>query len=106
MRIMSDLNADQLDAIRRLLVEPLRETIRQELRLTHQRLASTIEKLDERMAGRIAHHDRRLMAVERSTIQFRTFRHRIVAVYGALTVILSIGWSVVRDKLLSHFTRP
>jgi hypothetical protein len=82
MRIMSDLKSDQLDAIHRLLVEPLRETIRQELRLSHQRLASTIEKLDERVAGRIADHDRRLMAVERTTSQFRAFRGRILAVYG------------------------
>jgi hypothetical protein len=99
---MSDLNADQLDAIRRLLIEPLREAVRQEIRLSHQRLAATVERLDERLVD----HGRRLVQVERSTAQLRSFRRRVVAAYGVLTVILSVAWSVVREKLLSKLTGP
>jgi hypothetical protein len=103
---MSDLNSEQLDAIRRLLIEPLREAVRQELRLTHQRMAASIDKLGERVTGQVANHERRLAAVERLTAQFKTFRRRIIAVYGALTLILSIAWSLVRERLLARFTRP
>jgi hypothetical protein len=99
---MSDLNADQLDAIRRLLIEPLREAVRQEIRLSHQRLAATVERLEERLVD----HGRRLVQVERSTAQLRSFRRRVVAAYGVLTVILSVAWSVVREKLLSKLTGP
>ena len=99
---MSDLNADQLDAIRRLLIEPLREAVRQEIRLSHQRLAATVERLDERLVD----HGRRLVQVERSTAQLRSFRRRVVAAYGVLTVILSVAWSVVREKLLARLMDP
>jgi hypothetical protein len=99
---MSDLNADQLEAIRRLLIEPLREAVRQEIRLSHQRLAATVEKLDERLAD----HGRRLVVVERSTAQFRSFRRRVVTVYGVLTVILGVAWSLFREKLLAKLMGP
>lgn len=99
---MSDLNADQLEAIRRLLIEPLREAVRQEIRLSHHRLAATAEKLDERLAD----HGRRLVLVERSTAQLRSFRRRVVAVYGVLTLILGVAWSVFREKLLARLMGP
>ena len=102
---MGDLKTEQLEAIGRLLIDPLRDAVRQEMRMSHSRLSGAIEKLDERMAGRIADHDRRIVEVEKSTVEFRSLRRKIIAVYGALTLVLSLAWSVVRDKLLSYLNR-
>jgi hypothetical protein len=44
--------------------------------------------------------------VERSTAQFRSFRRRVVTVYGVLTVILGVAWSLFREKLLAKLMGP
>jgi hypothetical protein len=96
---MTDLTSEQLEAIRRLLIDPLREAIRQEIRLGHQRLAATLERVIDRTND----HERRLMAVEKSTARLRAFRRRVVAIYGFVTLLLSIAWAILRDKVLGRF---
>ena len=96
---MTELTSEQLEAIRRLLIDPLRETVRQEIRLGHQRLAATME----RVADHVKDQERRLVAVEKSTARLRAFRRRVVAIYGFVTLLLSIAWSVLRDKVLGRF---
>src|SRR5690349_22927238 len=98
---MPDLRPDQLESIRRLLLDPLREAVRAELQLSHARLTSAIESLTERMTDYTHRTDRRLLAVERETARLRSFRRRLVAVYGAAAFVVTVVWSLLRDKLLS-----
>ena len=100
---MADLSAEHLESIRRLLLEPLRETVKSEIQRSHDRLESALDQLADRIDAHIQRSEKRVTAIEREVIGLRSFRHRIVAVYGVLTVLLSLLWSIVRDKLLARF---
>ena len=98
---MTDLTAEQLESIRRLLVDPLRETVKNEIQLSHDRLESAVERLGDHLAGYIERTEKRMATVEREVGRLRTFRRRVVAIYGVLTILLSAAWSVFRDRWLS-----
>jgi hypothetical protein len=98
---MPELRPDQLESIRRLLLEPLRDAVRAELELSHERLAGAIESLAQRVADYTQRIDRRLGVVERETMRLRNFRRRVVAIYGAGAFVVTLLWSLVREKLLS-----
>jgi hypothetical protein len=98
---MSELGSEQLESIRRLLLEPLRETIRAEVRVSHDQLAAVVATLGERLAEQGHRADRRFAAVERQLTGLGAFRRKVLAVYGVLTVLLSLIWSVLRDKLMT-----
>jgi hypothetical protein len=99
-----DLTTGQLDAIQRLLSEPLRQAVRAEMQSGHERLTAAIEKLAEQLAGHIAdtlRRDRlretRLDALERRVAALERFRGKVLIVYAALTLLLSFGWSILRE---------
>ena len=98
---MPDLRPDQLESIRRLLLDPLRDAVRAELQLSHDRLTSAIDSLTQRVTDYTHRTDRRLQLVERETLRLRNFRRRLVAIYGAAALVVTVLWSVVREKLLS-----
>ena len=98
---MTELNAEQLESIRRLLVDPLRETVKNEIQLSHDRLESAVERLGDHLAGHIQRSEKRLATVEREVGRLRNFRRKVVAIYGVITIVLSTVWSIVRDKCLS-----
>ena len=99
--VMNNLTTEQLEAIRRLLVDPLRETVKSEIQLSHDRLGSAVEKLADRLADHIQRTEKRVAATERDVLRLRFFRHRLVAIYGAVVVIVSLAWSVIRDRVLA-----
>ena len=41
---MTELTAEQLESIRRLLVDPVRDAVKSEIQLSHDRLASAVER--------------------------------------------------------------
>jgi hypothetical protein len=96
---MPDLTPSQLESIRRLLLDPLREAVRAEIQLGQARLASALEAL----ADHVHRTDKRITSVERDLMRLRSFRRRVLAVYSALAVLLSLIWSIVRDKVISLF---
>jgi hypothetical protein len=98
---MPDLTPAQLESLRRLLIDPLRETIKQELQINHDRLTSAIEKLADRLTTHAQSAEKRVATVEREIARQRTFRRRLVAVYGVMALLLSVVWSFLRDRLLS-----
>ena len=98
---MTHLTAEQLEAIRRLLVDPLREAVRSEIQLSHDRLASAVEKLADRLADHIERTEKRVAATERAVLRLRFFRHRLVAIYGVVVVIVSLARSVFRDRIIA-----
>jgi ferritin-like metal-binding protein YciE len=98
---MSDIRADQLESIQRLLVDPLRDAVKTEIQLSHDRLAAAVEKLADRLAGHIDRTEKRIATVEREVSRLRSFRKRLVAIYGVITVILGLLWSAVKDKIMS-----
>jgi hypothetical protein len=98
---MNQLGSEQLESVRRLLLEPLRETIRAEIRVSHDQLAGAVAKLGERVTEQSQRADRRVAAVERQLTGLGAFRRRVLAVYGVLTVLLSLIWSILRDKVLT-----
>ena len=98
---MTELTAEQLESIRRLLVDPVRDTIKSEIQLSHDRLASAVERLGDHLAGHIERTEKRMVTVEREVGRLRSFRRRVVAGYGAITILLSAVWSIFREKWLS-----
>jgi hypothetical protein len=100
---MIDLNPEQLESIRHLLVDPLRETVKTEIQLSHDRLAAAVDKLADRLAGHIDRNEKRASAMEREIGRLRAFRHRIAVVYGAVMVVLTLVWAVVRDKVMAKW---
>src|SRR5205807_2281488 len=62
---MQDLTPSQLESIRRLLVDPLRETIKSEVQLSHDRLAASIRKLTDQLSTHAHSTDARLSTAER-----------------------------------------
>ena len=100
---MHELNTEQLESIRRLLIEPVRETVRTEIQLSHDRVSAAVTKLDDRLAGHMERNEKRLAIVEKETGNIRAFRRRLAAVYAVMTLVLSLVWSIVRDKLMSKW---
>ena len=98
------LTTDQLEAIQRLIVEPLRQTVRAEVQTGHERLAAAITKVAEQLETQMAdalrrdrQHDGRLENLEVRAAGFERFRARVIVVYGVLTFVLSLAWSMLRD---------
>ena len=100
---MQDLTPTQLESIRRLLVDPLRETIKSEVQLSHDRLTASIRKLTDQFSTHAHASDARLTTAERELTRQRSFRRRLVAVYGVIALLLSLAGSFLRDRLLSLF---
>ena len=106
-----DLNAEQLESIRRLLIDPLRDAVKAEVELGHGRLRQAVEQLAAQVAAHAeANHQRatettrRLVMVEAEVTKFGPFRNRVLVVYGFLAAGLSLIWSIVRDRVVSKFT--
>ena len=110
---MSDeLTTTQLDAIQRLLSEPLRQAVRAEMQAGNDRLTAAIEKLAEQLAAHVSEtvrrertRDHRLDVLERRVAALERFRGKILVVYAALTVLLTVAWSLARDWLASVVRR-
>ena len=103
---MPPLTTDQLDAIQRLLSEPLRQAVRTEMQAAHDRLAGSIDKVVEQLGNHIADNLRReraretrLDSIERRVATLENFRGKVLIVYAALTLAISFAWSVFRDWL-------
>ena len=99
---MNDLRTEQLESIQRLLVDPLRETIRTEIHLSHDRLADHLAALATRLEEHVVRTERRMSAVQREVNRQRSFRRRVVAVYGVMMMLATIVWSAVRDKVVNR----
>jgi len=100
----NDLTTGQLDAIQRLLSEPLRQAVRAEMQARHERLTAAIEKLSDQLAAHIADslrreraREARLDSLEHRVAALEKFRGKVLVVYAALTLILSFSWSVLRE---------
>ena len=100
---MNDLKPQQLESIRRLLVDPLRETVKTEIQLSHDRLESLVGRLDEQLTGHVARSDKRLIHIEHEVSRLCSFRQRVIAVYGVLTMIVTVAWSIFREKCLARW---
>ena len=101
---MPPLTTDQLDAIQRLLAEPLRQAVRAEMQAGHDRLASSIERVAGQLASHIAQiarreraRDGRLDALERRVATLEAFRGKVLVVYAFATLVLSFAWSLLRE---------
>lgn len=104
---MPPLTSDQLDAIQRLLSEPLRQAVRAEMQAGHDRLAAAIDKVAEQLERYTAEslrrehaRDLRLESLERRVTTLERFRAKMLVVYGALALVLGLVWSIIRDWLL------
>ena len=99
---MSDLTTEQLETIRSLLLDPLRETVKSEIERSHDRLGAAVEKLADRLAGHIERTEKRVVFVEREVTRLRSFRQRVLAIYGVVAFMLSLLWSVIRERIFSR----
>jgi hypothetical protein len=109
---MPPLTTDQLEAIQRLLAEPLRQAVRAEMQAGHERLAGAIEKVAEHLAAHVADtaaRDRargaRLDAIDRRVATLEAFRGKVLLVYGAGAFALSFAWSLTRDWVVGVIRR-
>lgn len=109
---MPDLTAPQLEAIQRLITDPLRQAVRTEMQAGHDRLAAAVEKV----AGQLSTHitdalarehdrDRRIEIIEQRVTRLEHFRGRVLIVYGFLTMLLSLAWRCVDNYLAAAFRR-
>lgn len=101
---MPPLTTDQLDAIQRLLAEPLRQAVRAEMQAGHERLAASIEKVAEHLAAHVEAalardraRDGRVDAVEHRVATLEAFRGKVLVVYAAGAFALSFAWSLLRE---------
>ena len=101
---MPDLTTAQLEAIQRLITEPLRQAVRTEMQAAHERLAAAIEKVADQLTGHVADalrqghaRDARIDSLEHRVSVLERFRARVLLVYGALTVLFTVAWSVLRE---------
>lgn len=101
---MPPLSSEQLDAVQRLLLEPLRETVKAELQLSHDRLAAAIEGLTRTLADQATQANRRIEPLERELSRQRTFRRRLAAIYGVAALLLSVLWELLRERVVKAFT--
>ena len=102
-----DLTSEQLESIRRLLIDPLRDAVKAEVELGHGRLRQAVEQLSaqvtahaESNARASAEASRRLVAVETELTKFRSFRSRVLVVYTFLAAGLSLLWSILRERIV------
>ena len=102
------LTTNQLEAVQRLISEPLRQTVRLEMQAAHERLAGAIEKVADQLATHVAEvlrldhvRDARLAALEHRVTALERFRGRIIVVYTALTLAVSFLWSLAQEWLIS-----
>ena len=106
------LNTTQLEAIQRLVCDPLRETVRAEMQAGHDRLTGAIEKVAEQLAAHVAETVRlehlredRIENLERRVTELERLRGKVLLVYAFLAVALSLAWSLVRDWLIALVRR-
>ena len=106
---MPPLTTPQLESLHRLLIDPLRNTVRSEMQAGHDRLTSAIEKVADRLAthtasttesdrtrdARTAHLEHRLAVLER-------FRTKVLAVCAALSFLITLACSLLHDYLTRH----
>jgi hypothetical protein len=100
------LTTNQLEAIQRLISDPLRQAVRAEMQAGHERLAAAIEKVADQLAGHVAEalrhdttRDSRLSAIEHRLTALERFRGRVLIVYAALTLLVSLAWELLREWL-------
>jgi hypothetical protein len=98
------LTTNQLEAVQRLISEPLRQTVRLEMQAAHERLAAAIEKVADQLATHVADvvrhdhaRDARLAAIERRVTALERFRGRVLVVYAGLTLLVSLAWELLRE---------
>ena len=101
---MPDLTAPQLEAVQRLITDPLREAVRTEMQAGHDRLAAAVEKVANQLATHMTDalsrehaHARLLNQLDERVARLEHFRGRVLIVYGALTMLLSFAWSMVQE---------
>ena len=106
------LTTNQLEAVQRLISEPLRQAVRAEMQAGHERLAAAIERVADQLAGHIAQvlrqdhaRDARLAALEHRVSALERFRGRVLIVYAALTLLLSLAWELVREWIAGSLRR-
>ena len=106
-----DLTTPQLDSIHRLLIEPLREAVKAEVELGHDRLRQAIDQLAAQVAAQSSSQQqreeettRRLTELEQQTARYGAMQSRLLVVYGFIAMGLSLVWSIVRDRLVARFT--
>jgi len=106
---MPPLTTPQLESLHRLLIDPLRNTVRSEMQAGHDRLTSAIEKVADRLAThttssldsdrardtRTDHLEKRLAVLER-------FRTKVLAVCAVLSFIVTVAWSLLHDYIMRH----
>ena len=100
------LTTTQLEAIQRLIIEPLRSAVRAEMQAGHERLAASIDKVTDQLAHHMTStidghraRDARIEQLERRLATLERFRAKVLFVYGVLTVLCTLAWSVLRDWL-------
>ena len=106
------ITTPQLETIQRLLVDPLRQTVRTEMQAGHDRLASAIEKVADQLSqhatltsqNEIA-RDARIARLESRVTTLEQFRGRMRAGYTALVLVCSLVWEFVRDWVISSMHR-
>ena len=106
------LNTTQLEAIQRLISEPLRLAVRAEMQAGHERLTAAIEKVAEQLAAHVAEvvrlesaRDDRLRHLEHRVTRLEQFRGKVLLVYTVLALLLSFVWSLVREWLVGTARR-
>ena len=104
---MPDLTTPQLEAIQRLITEPLRQAVRTEMQAGHERLALAIEKVADQLTSHVADalrqghtRDARIDSLEHRVTALERFRGRVLIVYGALALLFSLIWSLFREWIL------
>ena len=103
---MPPLTSDQLEAIQRLLSDPLRQAVRAEMQAGHDRLAAAIDRVAEQLGRHMADNTRReharelrLETLEHRVATLERFRARVLIVYAALTFAMSFAWSLFSEWL-------
>lgn len=106
------LTTNQLEAVQRLISEPLRQTVRAEMQVGHERLAAAIEKVADQLAAHIAEvlrhditRDARLAALEHRVTALERFRGRVLIVYAGLTLLFSFAWELLREWIAGSLRR-
>ena len=101
------LTTDQLEAVQRLICEPLRQAVRAEMQAGHEQVTAAVAKLADQLAAHVNEAIRRDRAqgaridlMEHRIGTLERFRGRVLVVYGVLTLIFSFAWSVLREWLL------
>ena len=97
---MPPLTSDQLDAIRRLLLDPLRDVIKAEVHAKLDTLSASVDRLADELRTQTDH---RIAPLEREMARQKRFRRRLATIYGGVALVLSVAWSMLRDKVMRRF---